>query len=239
MKPLDFFKVWKQFKFSKNTGQTKRKLSWGQVQSLAPEPARSLSGLTPGSLLLQCQHLTTRWSSRDAQTNFPLHSAILFAPRCAQTHTLGSFLKPVLPSLYSPSHLQAQAPSPRIYNAPVLRPRPPFWNHCQAPSPACQLPPTPSSGPHTTGCANAERASQAGPESGGITLILPKCEYNFPGSLSWVERNSHGDGGRLEPQSDSGLLRTLWQRRSWHLRWPSVSTFSASLFQWFSILASY
>lgn len=103
LKPLDFFKVGDKFKLSKGP---KANCS-GARSSPWPWGLHVLSSLPPASLLMQCQHPTTRRSSRDVQTDVPPSSATLLAPRCAQMHVLGGFLKPVLSSLYSPGHLQA------------------------------------------------------------------------------------------------------------------------------------
>lgn len=128
MKLLDFLKTGNKFKFLKNTVQTKCELSeahsspWSWVSS-------SIPCLTPGSLLLQCQHLATRWGSRVIQRDFS-RSGTLFPPGCIQTHThwaaLGNLFflsSPVLTP--TPAYLEAQAPSPRVYDAPALGPRPP------------------------------------------------------------------------------------------------------------------
>lgn len=176
LKPLDFFKVGDKFKFSKGPKAN----CPGARSSPWPWGLQVLSGLPPASLLMQCQHLTTRWSSRDAQTDFPPNSAILLAPRCAQMHTLGSFLKPILSSLYSPAHLQAQdlqcswsgtqvailgiTARPLVLSAALdAQPRPP---------------------PHQLR-KYRESHSQAGPESGRITLINVYIIFQAP-CQGWI-----------------------------------------------------
>lgn len=150
---------------------------------------------------MQCQYLTTRWSSRDAQTDFPPSSAILLAPRCAQMHTL--VLKPVLSPLCSLAHLQAQGLQCSCSGTQVailgITVRPPVLS--------VSCPRCPAQAP-TPSVTQIQREPQPG-WAGVRKDHLDKCGCNFPGSLSGLDRNSHADGGSLEPQSDSGFLRTL------------------------------
>lgn len=108
-------------------------------------------------------------------------------------------------------------------------------NHCQAPS-SVSCPQRPAQAP-TPPVTQIQREPQPG-WAGVRKDHLDKCVYNFPGSLSGLDGNSHGDGGSLEPRQWVPE-DTLTKKILAHPLAFSKSTFSASLLQWFLSLASY
>lgn len=162
VKPPDFLKIGNQFKFSENTVQTQHELSEAKA-SPGPWALQTRSdSFTLGSLLRQCQHLTTRWGSRVIHTHFSSSGALFQGARkaslpllpCTHTHTC----TPTGPG----SNTRGAALGPGTPQPCLSADLPPRWD------------------PEATGSANVERASQPA----GVRGPSDKHQHNCPGSLS-------------------------------------------------------
>ena len=197
LKSLDFFQDWRQIQVFK---RTKGKLSWGQVQSLARGSAGSLRSPTciPSAAAPASYHKAELQRRSDGLPSKLSHP---FGSKMRPHAHIGFETRPLSPVL-------TRTPSGTGFTIILL------WDpgrhpgkHCQAPSSVCQLPSMPSPGPHPIKLGKYRE-----PQPGWARVRkdhLDNCGCNFPGSLSGLDRNSHADGGSLEPQSDSGFLRTL------------------------------
>ena len=197
LKSLDFFQDWRQIQVFK---RAKGKLSWGQVQSLARGSIGSLRSPTciPSAAAPASYHKAELQRRSDGLPSKLSHP---FGSKMRPDAHIGFETRPLSPVLTC-------TPSGTGFTIILL------WDpgrhpgkHCQAPSSVCQLPSMPSPGPHPIKLGKYRE-----PQPGWARVRkdhLDNCGCNFPGSLSGLDRNSHADGGSLEPQSDSGFLRTL------------------------------
>lgn len=182
--------------------QTKRELSG----------VNSSPWLESGSLLLQWQHLATKWGSRVTQTNFS-SSGILFPLGCLLGSFGGKFflLSPVLTP--TPAHLQAQT------IARGLR--------CSCSGTLAH------SGVSVTPLPESGRIALVSNEHNFLgSLSIPVRLWWLPYSM--MVGRTVTDEGSPEPQSDSGFLKPLWWRRFWNI--PRLCPPFLPLSQWFSYL---